>query len=360
MVTKAAGRGRGVPTVVGTGLVALDTIFGLNQECAPQLRAGGTCGNVLAILAFLGWRSRPVGRLAMDAAGLCVRQDLSRWGVELEALGTEPSARTPVVLERIRVSPEGKVRHGFSVKCPNCGQWLPQYAAVSAKVMRTIVSKLPRADVVFIDRESPGALELAKHGHATGALVYYEPSGRCTKAMFTKMLAVTHILKYSHERTKWFAEFRPRGGVVPLEVETLGGEGLRYRVSRADRKGGGWKRLKPIKVAQLRDSAGAGDWCSAGIIHALGRMSPSKLKQLPSATIRSALVAGQAYAAWTCGFEGPRGGMDGLEPTKLATTIRRIVRDGRVPEETATGSCEPQTDVFDRLCRDCSAQESKS
>jgi len=95
----------GRPIVIGTGLLALDIVFSADDAMAPQFYAGGTCGNVLVILSYLGWKSYPVARLNEDAASGYVVKDLKRWAVvkslitssglvQLAALGcraTQPS-----------------------------------------------------------------------------------------------------------------------------------------------------------------------------------------------------------------------------------------------------------------------------
>ena len=48
------------PTVVGTGLVALDVVVSGDDV---KYFAGGTCGNVLTCLSYLGWDAKPVARL---------------------------------------------------------------------------------------------------------------------------------------------------------------------------------------------------------------------------------------------------------------------------------------------------------
>ena len=53
------------PKIIGVGLVSLDFVVGTTVRSW----AGGTCGNVLAILAHLGWDAWPVARLDNDAAG---------------------------------------------------------------------------------------------------------------------------------------------------------------------------------------------------------------------------------------------------------------------------------------------------
>ena len=45
------------PVVVGTGLVALDVVINSDVHRPPRLWAGGTCGNVLTILSYLGWHA---------------------------------------------------------------------------------------------------------------------------------------------------------------------------------------------------------------------------------------------------------------------------------------------------------------
>ena len=55
----------GIPstTVVGAGFIALDVLLNGNDNEHFRRRAGGTCGNVLAILSFLGFHSVPIARI---------------------------------------------------------------------------------------------------------------------------------------------------------------------------------------------------------------------------------------------------------------------------------------------------------
>jgi fructokinase len=53
---------RAAPTAYGTGFVALDVVVDLKAGTEARF-AGGTCGNVLTILAFLGWRAVPIASL---------------------------------------------------------------------------------------------------------------------------------------------------------------------------------------------------------------------------------------------------------------------------------------------------------
>src|SRR5580700_9484720 len=88
------------PTLVTAGFLALDVVFGV-EHAEPRIYAGGTCGNVAAALAFLGWDASPLARLSDDAAGRIVRRDLARWGVKTQYLSLDPVAPSPIVIEKI-------------------------------------------------------------------------------------------------------------------------------------------------------------------------------------------------------------------------------------------------------------------
>jgi len=56
------------PKAFGAGLIALDLVLGMDPAAPVKSWTGGTCGNVLSILAFLGWKSFPIARMNGDAA----------------------------------------------------------------------------------------------------------------------------------------------------------------------------------------------------------------------------------------------------------------------------------------------------
>src|SRR4051794_7137720 len=66
--------------VYGAGLIALDIVI-TPDDRAARTYAGGTCGNVLTILSYLGWESFPIARLNGDAVSARVLADLHRWNV---------------------------------------------------------------------------------------------------------------------------------------------------------------------------------------------------------------------------------------------------------------------------------------
>jgi len=154
---------RGEPTIVGTGLISLDLVLGPDGSNSPRRYAGGTCGNVLIIMSYLGWKSYPVARMNGDKASKLVLQDLIRWRVKIDCATAKPGSNTPIIVQRIQKKQNGEASHRFSWKCPNCGAWLPSYSAVPAVAARAISEIVKSPRVFFFDRVSRGAINLAKH-----------------------------------------------------------------------------------------------------------------------------------------------------------------------------------------------------
>ena len=298
-----AGRTReAVPrrTAVGVGLIALDVIFDRGSS-TPVLCSGGTCANVLTILTYLGWNGRPVGRLGEDSAASVVRCDLGRWGVDLSLAELRPAARTPVVVERLRVDRSGVPFHTFSFFCQECGSRFPGFRPVTAAAVGEIFDNTSRPDVLFVDRASKSAVVLAEGYGAFNTLIVFEPQTIDESRSCRILLERAHVVKYSHERIDELpaAESPDR----MLEIQTLGRGGLRFRTGRR------WNYLEAEIVRDLRDAAGSGDWLTAALIHCLSgtQMSPGSV--IDVALVEEALAVGQKLAAWNCSFLGARGGM---------------------------------------------------
>lgn len=325
------GRGHGLflekigPVAVGTGLIALDIVVTDRNGVGPRCWAGGTCGNVLTILAYLGWRTYPVATLGEDVAAERVLEDLQRFGVSTQFLRRSMARHTPIVVERIRTRGSGAPRHRFVWTCPNCGAWLPGYQAVLASEAREMMGSMPTPAVFFFDRVSRGALELARASAERGALVVFEPSGIRDERLFHEAVGLSHIVKYSHER---LGHLQEASGVQSLflEIETLGSEGLRYRIRGGVKGSSRWKTMGAYPVSELRDAAGAGDWCTAGILHALGGKGEREIKEVSEEEIEEALRLGQALAAVKCGYEGARGVMYAMTRGKLEAAVTGILR----------------------------------
>ena len=183
---------------VGTGFIVLDVIRNSNERGSPEIRtAGGSCGNVMAILAYLGWNANPVGRIGDDRAGRELIADLCRWGVNTKFLHVEPKWGTPMIFQENYLDSKGRRRHRFSRTCPTSGKTLPAYRPLLVSDAYSISTTLPSHSVFYFDRVAPGTLALAQKSRENGALIVFEPSGIKDEALFAECLNAAHIFKYA-------------------------------------------------------------------------------------------------------------------------------------------------------------------
>lgn len=344
-------KSRSTPTAVGTGLLALDEVIGVDKSTPVRHWAGGTCGNVLIALRYLGWASKPVARLEPGDATDRLLADLRHWGVSKELIRVEPTGSTPIIVQRISRNANGTLRHSFSWRCPDCGAPFSGYKAELATVAEQLLPKLKNTQLFFFDRVSAGAIVLAKAAADSGALVVFEPSGIGNPIQFRQAWELAHVVKYSHERLSDLPEMNVSSS-PQLIIETLGDAGLRYRHWKAGPRAGRWIESKSIPIDDLKDSAGAGDWCTAGI---LSKLATSGLKGFSKSTdkqIADAIRYGQALASWCCRFEGARGGMYDVTKPQFNKQVKEILLGAPVqlPVMKSTSQSSADTTGFCRRC----------
>ncbi|MDR3636004.1 MAG: PfkB family carbohydrate kinase [Isosphaeraceae bacterium] len=315
------------PAVVGSGLLALDIVISEVSGAPTGYWAGGTCGNVLIALRYFGWESQPVARLRSGAAANRILEDLHRWGVSNRFVSTADDGSTPVIVERIIKGSGNVPRHSFSWRCPECGSQFPAFKPVLATVAEEIATMAAGAQVYFFDRATPGGIVLAKACAENGALVVFEPSSIGNQILFRQAWETAHIVKYSHERLRELPEVNVAHSPL-LQIETLGEAGLRYRKVPRTGRGGEWIEIGAFKVDVVRDTAGSGDWCTAGIIECCGRSGADGFANLKQDELESAIRYGQALAAWNCGFEGARGGMYAVDRETFLQQVGHILEGG--------------------------------
>ena len=340
------------PVVAGTGLLALDVVLNGDGLRKSRLWAGGSCGNVLTILAYLGWRSYPIARIGKDAAGRELLRDMKKWGVNPRFIAPESTTHTPVVVERIGETSTGIPWHRFHFSCPNCGSTLPRYRPVTSDIAPAIQRRAPKTQVFYFDRAAPGTLAVAEVFKKKGSIVFFEPSRIRNEEIFVDCLEVSDIVKYSHERLS-HARNLLDSVPIPIEIETLGSAGLRYRTQLDRAETSGWKVMSAFPVGSLRDAAGAGDWCSAGIIHRLALDGRATLDSIALSHLEDSLRFGQAIGAIKCHFEGARGIMYSITRRKFEELFRTVWAErGRV--EVSEDVVSPASRrIMDRICPHC-------
>ena len=310
---------------VGAGLVTLDIVVDAEAPERCLYSSGGSCGNVMTILSYFGWRARPISRLGLDSAAQFVLRDMARFGVDTELVSQETSIHTPAIVERIW-STNGDTRtHSYSLRCPTCGRYLMTYRPITQAIAQRVLSGAPHpVEVFYFDRLSRGILNLARQYRQKGALVMFEPSQVKNDRLFKEATTITHILKYAQQRLDDTSGLLAEESSL-MEIQTLGRHGLRYRLTRGASHASPWTNIDAFGLRNVVDEAGAGDWCSAGIIHSLAKERAALFSGASAIQLEEALVLGQALAAASCLFPGARGMMYSLSKEEVQEAVHRIV-----------------------------------
>ena len=334
-------------TCLGVGLVSIDVVKTSGDIFAA---AGGSCGNVVAILAWFGWDALPVGRIGCDWAGEYVKHDLGSVGVDTALLLEERRVQTPIIFQRFVEERNGRRRHRFSLVCPECGQWLPRYRAITLRQAAEIMEERDPPNTLYFDRVSPGSLRLAQWARDCGALIVFEPSSIGDERQFQRAIGLCHVLKYSDESLGHVADL---GDVeLPvLVVETRGAEGLRFRWRRR------WRELEGFHSRKFRDAAGSGDWCSAGLIHMLGIGGKKGIAENSRVDVVEALRFGQALAAVNCCFEGARGAMAALTREDMNRALGVLWESRETEHFMEDDSIEYGRRLTRKFCSTCERME---
>jgi sugar/nucleoside kinase (ribokinase family) len=310
------------PICIGAGLVALDIVMNGNPKIPLKLFAGGSCANVLTILSFLQWDVFPIARLHNNNASKKLLSDLNDWKVNTSLITLTPDGSTPIIIQRIKKDKNGNSVHNFQFRNPDNGEWLPSYKPVLGSEVESLTRKSPVPSIFYFDRVNRSSIDLAKYYKQRGAVIYFEPSSMSENKQFEECLNVADIIKFSDERIKKYASLYPNQR-VPLEIETLGKEGLRYRYSH-QLKSKKWTTLSSYKISYVVDAAGAGDWFSAGVISIIASHGAKGFKSCKEESIVKALKYGQALGALNCFFDGARGLMYSLIHKQTLILIKRI------------------------------------
>ena len=290
------------PICIGAGLIALDVVISGESTVPAQFLAGGSCGNVLTILSYFGWVSYPIARLSNTGATEILLQDFAKWQVREDFLFISPDGSTPIIIHRILKDKCGAAKHRFEFRNPEDGTYLPSFKPVLASSVPSISKALPTGNVYYFDRISRATLDLAKENKEKGSIVFFEPSTVKNIREFDKCLAVADVVKFSNERIDDYDSHYPIG-IAPIEIQTLGKEGLQFRLKGEST----WIHVPGYSIDHVVDAAGAGDWCTVGIILRLFSDFTQQIDLLSNDQIVEALEFGQLLSALNCSYEGARG-----------------------------------------------------
>lgn len=346
------------PRIYGTGLISLDVVVCADANNLCHYSTGGTCGNVLSILSYLGWQAFPIARLNSSAASSRIRSDLLHWGVKLEYSEQTPVTNAPIVIQKNSTDRNGQPTHRFYFrKCPQCGGSLSFYKPVRLSATKILKEEIASGDVFFFDRVSAGALDLARHFKMHEALIIFEPSTPSTKVkrnQFIEALQLADIIKYPGKRARSsMPDLRGYTSAI-LEIQTLGEQGLRFRTHIECKLKRSWKTLRAFRTRTMGDTCGCGDWTTAGVMSKLHEEGFKNIKQLSEKKIAQAFEYGQALAAWNCGYVGARGGMYCVSKDEFNIAIEQILLGRELKMDSSFGRPVNKHVVNTGFCATCS------
>ena len=293
-----------MPYIVGTGLLALDLIVQRRSDSVHYTASGGgTCGNVLTILARMGWRSSWLGELDDSPSGHLIRNEMERAGVCLHSAPAGEAPPVPVFAHHIDTDAEGHAKHWFSDVCPHCGRKLPRYERPSDSWLNQQGRYAREADVFFADRLSASVIGLAERAKRNGALIVYEPSVSSDVAWMAEMVELADVIKYSSDRSRALDSVSSSDEGT-LWIETMGKSGLRWSMGRQSPS----HLVAAVHNPNAIDACGAGDWFTSALLFLLTKTS-RKPTELDPYQLTQLMGVASGVAAWSCSYLGARGAL---------------------------------------------------
>lgn len=294
-------------TVIGSGIYNLDAIVVREYPAWPAMRpftdrpvieeVGGTCGNVMSILAHLGWDAFPEASLDDSPEGRKIAEDLRRYGCDCRYVTHTPNGGTTILRCIHKKDAEGKQVMGFRAGSP--GSRFPKRHFLRARdEAPAFMEALEEAPAVyFFDDPAAGHRYIARALRERGTLIYFEPSRDLMPAKL-EAASLSDIVKVSDEAWPNVEAFRG----VPLLVQTLGGKGVRFSF-----RGGDWVTLPPVPCGKVVDTEGAGDWTSSVLLDELFNGGFSGMDSLTEEEVTRALGTAQEAASRSIGYMTPKG-----------------------------------------------------
>lgn len=288
-------------TCLGAGTFPLDNLQEKNGKDVKTIyqHVGGTCGNVMSILAWMGWHTLPAARLDDSETGLLIKADLESYGCDTRFVSNTPDGGTTILDIIHKTGRDGKPKTAYMAHSPRGGRFVNHrfWTLKQAQTLFDSLEEMP--DVFFFDRCAPGNILLAQLFHERGVLVYYEPNEPVDRN-FLRAVATSDIVKFSNEKHPdvSFTE----GFTDKLFIQTLNEKGLRFKL-RAE----GWMTIPPEHNPHAVDGEGAGDWTTSAFINEMGHHHMLTFDRIHLPNTWHCLQEAQRVASESVSYIGAKG-----------------------------------------------------
>lgn len=282
-------------------------VIGKNNKFTETIEVesvGNTCGNVSAILPYLGVKSFPVAHFDLSEQGKYLKEDLERYGADTRFVQNTIKGGTPMLRcthKRDKATGEHVVAyHGYS---PDSRFAKRKFIRERDEAPALLESLDFVPDVYFFDAAEAGVRCLAKELRKKGTLVYFEPENCKDVKKFLKAVEVSDIVKFSHENIldlSFTEQYQNK-----LFIRTMGAEGLEFNLC-----GKGWEKVAPVPNANVVDWEGAGDWTSSQFIACLCDKELLSIDALNINNVRACLEQACATASRSVSYLSSKGMID--------------------------------------------------
>ena len=254
-------------------------------------KVGGTCANVLCMLAHFGWTALPQVKLTERQEGRRLADSLQSLGCDTRYVSFVPKGTFCGIEcnhKKDLLSGEHKLTirafgldgsRYFTVKHLRARDEVPAFLEN--------LSKVP--DVYFFDHYEAGPRAIARELKNRRTLIYFECENNREWNKVVKSVEVADIVKFSDENvpdTSFADEYKDK---------------LQFKLRNGD-----WIHVNPLLVTNVVDWEGGGDTITAVFLYELGKLGLPKVADLTESQVMSALTAATEKAAHCTQYYGSK------------------------------------------------------
>ena len=262
---------------------------------------GGTCGNIMCMLAHLGWDARPQVKLHRDE-GEKLKDSLISYGCDPRHISlVDKGGFSGLICIHRRNRATGQHEMGLKGFGPN-GSRFRKVTELRARdevpAFLETLGEIP--DVYFFDHNEAGPRRMAKEFRSLGTLIYYEAENSRDRNKFLKSVEEADIVKFSDENVSdidFCKDFQDK-----LFIQTQGSKGMIFSLN-----GGDWVKVNPVPVDNVVDWEGCGDTVSAVFLNELYKLGLPGVSQLTGDLVLKALNVAAKKSALNTRYYGSKG-----------------------------------------------------